>query len=274
MQTNRQYPGMRQRELTGDLDRHRENLELLGYSVQEGVLAQERAAELSARLDRLWEEQEREFGKERLVQLGEHGTHRGLLDAAPVFSELVVEPKVLAVMDALLGNTCILNLQNASAAFPNVKHYQSAFHRDFAKDFVASKPLAVNAFWCISPFTRDNGATWVVPGTHRAAEWPSADYIARHAIQIEVPAGSVIFWDGLLLHKAGHNTTTRVRYGINHMYTRPFLKQQIDFPVFLRGKYPVESRLGQILGFWTIPPKSVKEFRVDPDKRPYRKHQG
>ena len=74
--------------------------------------------DISARLDRLWAEQEQEFGKDRLKQLGEHGTHRGLLEADPIFSELVMEPKVLAVMDAILGNTCILNLQNASAAFP------------------------------------------------------------------------------------------------------------------------------------------------------------
>jgi ectoine hydroxylase-related dioxygenase (phytanoyl-CoA dioxygenase family) len=274
VETYRQYPGMRQRELTSEVDRHVENLQIQGFSVQESVLSPERCRDLTSRLDRLWEDQEREFGKERLKQLGEHGTHRGLLDADPVFSELVIEPRVLAVMDELLGNTCILNLQNASAAFPGVQHFQSAFHRDFAKAFIASKPLAINAFWCISEFRKENGATWIVPFSHRTEEWPSASYLSKHAIQIQAPAGSVIFWDGLLLHKTGHNTTDQVRYGINHMYTPPFLKQQMDFPVFLRGKYEVESRLGQLLGFWTIPPKSVREFRVDPAKRTYRRNQG
>jgi ectoine hydroxylase-related dioxygenase (phytanoyl-CoA dioxygenase family) len=274
METQRSYPGMQQRELADELGEHLENLELQGYSLRKRVYPRERCAALETKLHRLWAEQEAEFGKDFLNRLGEFGTHRGLLEADPVFAELVTEPKVLEVIDEILGNTCILNLQNASASFPGVKHFQSAFHRDFAKDFVATKPLAINAFWCITDFKKENGATWVVPYTHQMPKWPSKAYIEKHAIQIEAEAGSVIFWDGLLLHKTGANTTDRVRLGINHMYTRPFLKQQMDFPAYLRGKYDTETRLGQLLGFWSIPPKSVKEFRVEPDKRTYRRNQG
>jgi len=37
----------------------------------------------------------------------------------------------------------------------------------------------------------------------------------------------------------------------------------------------VNSKLAQTLGFWSIPPKSVKEFRTtDPNKRSYRQGQG
>lgn len=256
-----------------EADRHLENLTRLGYSLREAVLTPSEARDFRERLDRLYAEQVREFGEARLRELNEYEIHRGLLADAK-FAELITHPTVLELVDAIVGPTAILNLQNASAASPGAVHFQSRFHRDFAKDFVATKCLALNAFWCMTDFTAENGATWVVPGSHRDPELPSDEFIEQHSQQVIAPAGSVIFWDGLLLHKAGFNSTASVRYGINHMYTRPFIKQQIDYPAFLGTKYPKESRLGQLLGLWSVPPKSVTEFRVDPDQRTYRKNQG
>ena len=268
------YPGFSQRKITSELDKHLENLALHGYSIMENVLTAERAAQFEKQLGELWLKQEAEFGKERLVELGEHGTHRGLMVEDRAFIEMAANPRVLEVVHKVIGATAILNLQNASAAFPHVQHFQTRFHRDFAKDFVASRPLSLNAFWCITEFTKKNGATMAVPGTHLTEEFPSAEFIQRNTIDLCAPAGSVIFWDSLLLHRTGSNTSDKPRYGINHMYTRPFLKQQIDFPVYLKGLIDEDSALGQLLGFWTIPPKSVKEFRVDPKNRTYRAGQG
>jgi ectoine hydroxylase-related dioxygenase (phytanoyl-CoA dioxygenase family) len=272
--TVRGFPGMEQRALRDDVDRVLEEIQVLGYSVLEGVMSPADAAETHDQLVRLWKKQENEFGRERLLELGEHGTHRGLLCEDDRYLRMASNSDVLAIVRRLVGETGILNLQNASAAFPHVQHFQSAFHRDFAKDFVASKLLSVNAFWCIDDFNEKSGATQVVPFSHAAAILPSEAYIAKHSITIQAPAGSVIFWDSLLLHRTGYNSTDRPRFGINHMYTRPFLKQQMDFPEYLKGKIDVDSKLGQLLGFWTIPPKSVREFRVDPAARTYRGGQG
>jgi ectoine hydroxylase-related dioxygenase (phytanoyl-CoA dioxygenase family) len=275
MNAYRRYPGFAQTELRSSVDEHVENLRLVGYSVLKRAIPASAASKLAARLDELWAEQDAEFGRGRLEAMGERGTHRGLMAADKRFIDLALNPKVLAVVDAMVGPTAILNLQNASAAFPGVRHFQSAFHRDFAKDFVATKCLSVNAFWCVTDFTVENGATEIVPGTHRLEKFPSESYIERNKLAITAPAGSIIFWDSLLLHRTGFNRTKKARYGINHMYTRPFIKQQMDLPVFLKGLVDVESRAGQVLGFWTIPPKSVREFRVDdPSKRTYRAGQG
>jgi ectoine hydroxylase-related dioxygenase (phytanoyl-CoA dioxygenase family) len=270
----RRYPGFQQREVKSDVDAHGENLDILGYSIMESVIDRNEAARISSLLDEAYVKQEREFGADRLKKLNEHPTHRGLLAEDAVFRDMVINPKVWPVIGAILGETAILNLQNASAAFPHTKHFQSAYHKDFAKDFVVDKPISINAFWCITDFFPENGATWVVPGSHKLSYFPTAGFIERNGVQMQAPAGSVIFWDSLLLHKAGYNRTDTTRYGINHMYTRPFIKQQIDFPQYLKGKIDAESKLGQVLGFWTIPPKSVQEFRVDPDKRTYRAYQG
>jgi len=114
-----------------------------------------------------------------------------------------------------------------------------------------------------------------VPGSHKFISMPSEKYIQSRSIQLLAEPGSVIFFDSLLWHRSGQNKSSDVRRGINHQYTKPFIKQQIDYPHFLQGKVNTESRLAQTLGFWSIPPKSVDEFRVDdPTKRTYRKGQG
>lgn len=270
----REFPGFEQTHVDSDIEYHIENLQIRGYSVIPAAISSEKTKEISSELVHLYAKQEQHFGKERLEQLNESEVHRGLLAEHQMFLEMAAAPLILEIVYKLIGPTAILNLQNASCASPGKKHYQSAWHRDFAKDFVPSKCLSMNAFWCISEFTAKNGATWVLPFSHRLENFPSERYIKENGIQLEVPAGSIILWDSLLLHQAGFNETTEPRFGINHMYTRPFLKQQIDFPEYLKDKIEKESQLGQLLGFWSIPPKSVEEFRVDPEKRTYRRGQG
>ena len=84
-----------------------------------------------------------------------------------------------------------------------------------------------------------------------------------------------MFFDSTLWHKGGDNLTKKIRRAINHQYTRPFIKQQLDYPVIMNQKVDMESKLAQKLGMWTIPPKSVDEYRVtDPKLRTYRGGQG
>ena len=64
------------------------------------------------------------------------------------------------------------------------------------------------------------------------------------------------------------------RRAINHQYTRPFIKQQLDYAGMFRGKLDPESRFAQVIGTWSMPPRDVAEYRVDPDKRTYRGGQG
>jgi Protein involved in biosynthesis of mitomycin antibiotics/polyketide fumonisin len=270
----RHYPGFVQDQSSTEIDLHVENIERLGYSIMPNVLTGKELENIQKHLIELYKKQESEFGEGRLKELNESEIHRGLLVEDQRYIELASHSKVLEIVHRIIGDSAILNLQNASRARPDTKHYQSAWHRDFAKDFVASKCLSVNAFWCISPFGRENGATWVLPFSHKFSDFPSEEHIKANGIQVEAPAGSVIFWDSLLLHRAGLNATAIDRFGINHMYTRPFIKQQIDFPVYLKDKIDPDSSLGQLFGFWSIPPKSVQEFRVNPDKRTYRSGQG
>lgn len=257
-----------------ELDYVLECLAFDGYAVVPNVLPNEMVLQLSEALDRANDDQIAKWGRPRLEELKDFGVVRDSLVGANIFRELVVTPLVLQVVDRVVGPTAILHLQNGIVLEPRRKHFQAYFHRDFAKDFVADKVLALNAMFAIDEFSAASGGTWVVPGTHRSSRVPSARYLEAHGVQIEAPPGSLFFFDSLLFHKAGENRGSAPRRAINHMYTRPFIKQQLDYAGLFRGKVDSETRLAQLLGLWSMPPRDVDEYRVDPDKRTYRGGQG
>jgi hypothetical protein len=58
-----------------------------------------------------------------------------------------------------------------------------------------------------------------------------------------------------------------VRRGINHMYTIPFIKQQISLPKALGGKFNDDPFLSKFLGYESEPDESVVAFRTRRIKR-------
>ena len=73
-------------------------------------------------------------------------------------------------------------------------------------------------------------------------------------------AGSVILFDSMVYHKSGFNNTNDTRFGINNMYTLPFIKQQINYPYFLKDKTE-DDLLNRLLGFESREFQSVLDFR-------------
>lgn len=273
-QSRIEFTGMTRNTLESELDYHLERLDLDGFTVIHDVLDAATCQLVRDKLDAANDRQIERYGRERLNQLKDYGVIRDLLVDDPFFQELVLLPVVWDFVGRIVGPTAILHLQNGIVLEPNLKHFQAFYHRDFAKDFVADKVLALNAMFAVDPFSAETGGTWVVPGTHRVSRLPSQRYMDEHAVQIEAPAGSLFLFDGLLLHKAGDNRSGAPRRAVNHQFTRPFIKQQLDYAGMFRGKLEPESRFAQVIGTWTMPPRDVAEYRVDPDKRTYRGGQG
>ena len=91
--------------------------------------------------------------------------------------------------------------------------------------FTDPKPnIIVASMWAVTDFRADNGATLVVPGSHR---WP-ADREAKpdEILSAEMPAGSVLYWLGGTLHGAGANTSQDWRYGIILTYSLGWVRQE------------------------------------------------
>ena len=142
-----------------------------------------------------------------------------------------------------------------------LQRLHSAWHRDLPyQHFVSSRPLAVNALFCLDPFTIDNGATQVLPASHRQEAFPSDRFVEAEAVTIVAPAGSFIILDCMMFHSGGVNITDRSRRAVNHVYSIPLLRQQIDLPAALGETFAAGGELRKLLGYDVRTPRSVAEY--------------
>jgi ectoine hydroxylase-related dioxygenase (phytanoyl-CoA dioxygenase family) len=269
------YSGIERTILANESDKNIERLERDGYFIIESVIRHELLCELRSLLDKAWEKQVALYGEDLLKKIGDWGQIRGLVLESDQFLNLVVHPEIMDIVNRTTGPTSILHLQNGIVSHPNITHNQARFHRDFAKDFIASKILSINALIAIDDFTENNGGTWIVPGSHKVERMPSDSYLQEQSIQVSIPAGGILFFDSLLWHKGGVNHSTSPRRAINQQYTRPFIKQQLDYPRMIQDRIDIETKMAQTLGCWSIPPIGVDQYRVsEPKLRTYRAGQG
>jgi hypothetical protein len=139
---------------------------------------------------------------------------------------LVEHPLVLALLDRILEPNYLLSQLQAINIRPG--EAQQPFHYDDAF-YLWPRPrraLGAATIWAIDPFTVENGATVVVPGSHEwGDELPSDD----QAKPVVMPPGSVVFFVGTLWHGGGANRTDEGRLCITAQYCAPFLRQQENF---------------------------------------------
>jgi ectoine hydroxylase-related dioxygenase (phytanoyl-CoA dioxygenase family) len=260
--TTSSYGIIEQASARTDLDGHVERIRLAGFTVVPGGYTPSDLAHLATRIDTLLAEQaERAGGSAALAEIGEHETLRCCLAHDEAFVRLASNEHVLAICRQLLGDYIVLTQQNGIANSPGHAHHQTACHRDLPyQHFVSSRPLAISALFCVDPFTRRNGATVVLPGTHRIEHFPSDSVAQEIERPVEAPAGSFLVFDSMLFHRAGHNASTAARRAVNHVYALPFIGQQISMPDVLRGRYADDPALRRLFGYETKPVSSVDDW--------------
>jgi ectoine hydroxylase-related dioxygenase (phytanoyl-CoA dioxygenase family) len=245
------------------VDQAVEAIRLVGFAVVNGGYSANELQKFAAAFDlAAVSTQERYGGREALAKINEHNTIRVPLASDRLFLDLALNVNVLAVCRRLMGDYVILNQQNGIINPPNAQHYnQAAFHRDLPyQHFVSSRPLAVNALFCLDQFTMDNGATRVVPASHKDEAFPSDLAVKALQVPVTADAGSFIILDGMLFHTGGVNRTSSPRRAVNHLYSVPIIRQQIDLPAFLGADYVSDPGIRQFLGYDVQTPRDVSAF--------------
>jgi len=88
-------------------------------------------------------------------------------------------------------------------------------------------PQGFNVAWCLDDFTEENGATRMVPGSHRWHRPPGPDDADIETVPLEAPAGSIVAFESRIWHKTGFNSTNdQRRAGVFAWYTKPIYRQQ------------------------------------------------
>jgi ectoine hydroxylase-related dioxygenase (phytanoyl-CoA dioxygenase family) len=128
----------------------------------------------------------------------------------------------------------------------------------------------------VDEFTIDNGATYLLSRSHLSDEKPDGKYFYDYAERAIGSCGSILLFDSQLWHAAGFNTTSAPRRALTLAFTRPFQKQQLDYPRLLgyhNGALFSED-LRQIIGYNSRVPESLDEWYQPIDKRFYKQGQG
>lgn len=249
-------------QFTEKLDLHLENIRINGYSIEEGLFEDDLCDLFSMKLEDVYSQQLSEFGKENLAVINELNTARIPFAYDTGFTQFFMNSLILELASKVIGNSFHLHLQNGIINRPEYSHHQSSWHRDLPyQEWTTSKPLAFNAFICLSDFSASNGSTIVLPYSHNLDVFPSTNYVVENQVQLEAKKGSVIFFNSMLFHKAGVNSSTATRYGLNNMFVIPILKQQISLMNFINQDLYTKDELG-VLGSRYEVPLSVQDYRT------------
>jgi len=176
-----------------------------------------------------------------------------LLAKTRATDRLVLHPLVTGAADTLLGH----NQLSATVAI-GIEPGETAqgLHTD---DLLYPIPrphddLMLSTMWAIDDFVAENGATLLIPGSHRwGDELPSADHAT---VPAEMRAGSVVLYLGTTWHAGGTNTTDRIRRGITFEYIASWLRPQenhlVAVPPSVAAELPPE--IAELLGYNVRPP--------------------
>jgi len=164
--------------------------------------------------------------------LQEEHAHRlaNLVDKGTIFQQAVVFPEVLAGVRHVIGADCKLSSLNARAADPHSPVGQP-LHVDMGAIPDAHGYWVCNTVWMLDDFTTENGATRMVPGSHRWKQRPQdvlADPLAAHPDEVLLtgPAGSIAIMNAHLWHGGTANRTPQPRLAMHAFYCRRDKPQQ------------------------------------------------
>jgi ectoine hydroxylase-related dioxygenase (phytanoyl-CoA dioxygenase family) len=205
-------------EITETADTVVATLDRDGYAVVEGVIDRDAAAAKRAELAEIFATTP--SGRDDFEG---HLTRRiyALFAKTRTLDELATHPLVLDVLDRVLVD---YQLSAPTGIQIGPGEVAQPLHPDDAL-YPISRPhqeLVVNVMWPLEDFTEANGATRVIPGSHR---W--VDEVPRpetETVPVEMPAGSALIYLGSLWHGGGANTTDQARIGVVLHYGLAWLR--------------------------------------------------
>ncbi len=196
-----------------------------------------------------------------------------LLARGRLYERIPVHASVLPVIERVLDRGCLVSSLSSIAIGPG--EVAQPLHAD---DQVIPLPrphvpIIANSMWAISDFTEDNGATRIVPGSHRRDHVPPLGP-ERESIPAEMKRGSVMIYNGSLWHGGGANRTEQRRVGIAMNYCAGYIRQQenqqLGVPLDVLRSFSPE--LQELCGFGVykglighIDRQSASQRLLDPD---------
>jgi len=197
-----------------------------------------------------------------------------LFNKSKVYQDMALNPLVLSVMDEFLLPSCSQYQINLTQAISiGSDEPQQIMHQDdpmfpFMHD---GYEAMINCMWAVDDFTAENGATVLVPGSHK---WPREDSLNLELNDLspellvagEMKKGSVLIYLGSLFHCGGHNKTDARRCGAVISYSLGWLKQAENSFIGYTPEelFDMPEQLQRLVGYFVHKPNLGSVNGVDP----------
>jgi len=177
------------------------------------------------------------------------GSHRGrndfegfetervytLVARGKVFEDLAADPRLMALLSRFLEGSFLLSATHAINLMPGETAQSIHIDDGFYRQPRSSPAVGYSVIGAIDAFTRANGATEVIPGSHL---WSDEELAERRKdpagleamlVPMEIPAGACFVFPGKLLHRGGANRTDRPRLAFTNQYCAGWARPQENF---------------------------------------------
>ncbi len=166
--------------------------------------------------------------------------------------DIAIDPILLFIVEGVLGPQFQMSVATAMCPDPGVD--PQGLHQDDGHYPLPRPrpPFIANTLIALDDFTEATGATRIVPGSHKRTEAVDPDALVAFA---EMPAGSLLVFDGALWHAGGGNRSAhRRRRSINLNFNLSWLRQQENQYVGIpRQRWLcMPERLQRLLGFQKV----------------------
>ena len=224
-----------------DLEDIQSRIDDQGYAIVPSVISPEKVDQIRAIVeDLLVAEKTDQHVESKAQRVGQIAIKH------PVFTDLMCHELVVGVWHNWLGRDMICSTWTSNTYYPG--HDTIGWHADYPY-WALEQPWPSGNFtgqtiWMLDDFSRENGATGVVPGSHHLLSPPvEADKWRDDAVILEGVRGSVAFLHGALWHTGRPNTTDQSRSCLLGMYIRPHCLPMED----MRGQLNVLENPSELL---------------------------
>jgi ectoine hydroxylase-related dioxygenase (phytanoyl-CoA dioxygenase family) len=178
-----------------------------------------------------------------------------LLKKTRALDSLVAHPRILAILDALIGPDPLLSANLAIRINPGETQQVAHFDAGFYPGARPRAPIALSVIWAIDPFTEENGATVIWPGSHLwGDDRKPTDADPHHPVVM--PAGSAVIFDGDFWHAGGANRSSASRLALTPQYCANWLRTMENMALAIPPEIvaSLSDDLQSLMGYAIRPP--------------------
>lgn len=209
-----------------DLTKCAMDMEEYGYTIIRDVLTDDQTTFLKGKLELVGEEQIR---RSDLLERDELFGHLLTCDKRGVWTFINCYMKGDFKCATWSSNTLFKTGVETAARGPQW-HVDYPYH-DISPPWFThhlASPLSVQTLWLLDDFTQDNGATLIIPGSHKFNTVPTPHNILGKPdpVKLICPKGAVVISHGAWWHAQGVNTTDTARTCLLGTFTRRWIEKK------------------------------------------------